>query len=450
MPKRTIPLTVKEIKKLPDGRHAVGGVPNLYIDKKNGLISFWFLRDQKNPKNTVYYSHGLTLEQVREQARRDLELKRLGDDPKANQKALIQAQEQEKEANRLKELEATATLEKVTLAWFKKQAIEGKWKNSPKGEIREFSRIKKHVFPTFKSKPISTISAQDMAELFNRLYLERYGTTTKILTTLRSIFSWARVSKQFGQVPMPFDDDFAELTKTARGNKQEVNNRASLPFNEIPTFMEALLEKGDTVSLAIVFSILTASRGQPIRLATWDEIDLEKGTWILSREHDKMKRPEPSLRTVFLSKQAIDFLNRLPSKQDHGLLFPPRLARPLKPMDENSIGKHIRDMHKLKKMLDGIGWVDPKILDDNDEPKVITQHGTARSGFKTWARDDVSGNFKKYDAIAVELCLLHLPQDIYGRAYDRHLMETQRRQIMQDWADYCLKNINFNDYLERL
>ena len=44
MPRIKKPLTVKELNALPDGRHAVGGVRGLTVEKRAGKITGYRLR----------------------------------------------------------------------------------------------------------------------------------------------------------------------------------------------------------------------------------------------------------------------------------------------------------------------------------------------------------------------------------------------------------------------
>lgn len=62
---------------------------------------------------------------------------------------------------------------------------------------------------------------------------------------------------------------------------------------------------------------------------------------------------------------------------------------------------------------DGRGWIDPDAVGSNGKPAVTTLHGTARATFRTWAKDDKSGNNRKFDQEAVEMCLLHSRRDMY-------------------------------------
>lgn len=97
----------------------------------------------------------------------------------------------------------------------------------------------------------------------------------------------------------------------------------------------------------------------------------------------------------------------------------------------------LRGLHETRFAADGRGWVDPHITTAQGHPAVITLHGTARASFRTWAKDDVLGNNRRFDQEAVELCLLHSKKDIYRGAYDRAKLEGERRQIMAAWGEYC-------------
>ena len=50
----------------------------------------------------------------------------------------------------------------------------------------------------------------------------------------------------------------------------------------------------------------------------------------------------------------------------------------------------IRRMHARQKALDGTGWIDPDKSKREGKICIVTAHGTARSGFRTWPRTTVS------------------------------------------------------------
>ena len=62
-------------------------------------------------------------------------------------------------------------------------------------------------------------------------------------------------------------------------------------------------------------------------------------------------------------------------------------------------------------------------------------------GFKTWAKNDLLGNDVKYDDKVSELCLHHKVKDIYNGAYERNSFWARRRQMMTEWADFIMKEV---------
>ena len=98
----------------------------------------------------------------------------------------------------------------------------------------------------------------------------------------------------------------------------------------------------------------------------------------------------------------------------------------------------IRRMHARQKALDGTGWIDPDKSKREGKICIVTAHGTARGGFRTWAKDDRLGNNRRYDQEAAELCLLHCKaSDDYHGAYDRARLSTERQRLMNDWGKFC-------------
>lgn len=164
----------------------------------------------------------------------------------------------------------------------------------------------------------------------------------------------------------------------------------------------------------MMFAILTASRMKAVRLATWGEIDFENRLWDIPPSRPKT--------------------NEWIFKTDNGGNFSGAATTAL-----------IRRMHDRQKALDGIGWIAPDKSKREGKVCVITAHGTARSGFRTWAKDDRLGNNRKYDQAAAEPCLLHCKSsDDYHGAYDRARLSTERQQLMNDWGKFCFSPITGN------
>lgn len=142
-----------------------------------------------------------------------------------------------------------------------------------------------------------------------------------------------------------------------------------------------------------------------MRGATWAEIDLDAGLWVVPAERIKMGKE----RRVPLSASAIALLKELPREGD--LVFPGA--------KENA---GLSDM-SLTAVLQRMKRTD------------ITVHGF-RSTFRDWCAE--STNFPRE---VCEHALAHSLPDKVEAAYRRGDLIDKRVQLMKAWADYCAKPV---------
>jgi integrase len=160
------------------------------------------------------------------------------------------------------------------------------------------------------------------------------------------------------------------------------------------------------VKCALQLAPLVFVRPGELRKAEWSEIDLDAAIWSIPAEKMKMKLPH----LVPLSEQAVDILKALHPLTGHGkYLFPCRRS-PLNCMSENTINASLRRM----------GF----------EKTEITGHG-----FRAMART-ILDEVLQIRPDFIEHQLAHAVKDPNGRAYNRTAFLSQRREMMQTWADY--------------
>ena len=428
-------LTHKEIQALPAGTHAIGGVKGLYVRKRAAQTQY-FLRWKKDGKQqTRFYAIGLSLREVREIAYRDRQLLNLGLDPKEEEKKALAAKEAEIEAKRKEEERRRFTFRLVSDEWLKEQIQIQRWKNNATGEKHARQRLNKYLLPAFGDKLISEITAQDAFLFFSPLWTAKSGTADKLYDLLKAIFNWAiaKGTYQITENPINKRGALGILLEPLTKQRTDTDNHPSLDFHEVPQFIEALIKLGSPSALAVAFSIVTASRFKAVRCGEWSEIDLKNKVWNIPEEHDKMKGRR--MRQVLLSDEAIELLSYLPRVNNY--LFPS--GSHLGKLSENAPSMLIRGMDTQKAAIDGRGWKDFTRRNGAGkiEPVRITQHGTARASFRTWAKNDELGNNRKFDQEAVELCLLHARKDTYRGAYDRSQLLKERRLVMKEWGAFC-------------
>ena len=157
-----------------------------------------------------------------------------------------------------------------------------------------------------------------------------------------------------------------------------------------------------TAKRAFEFLVLTAARSGEVRLATWDEMDLDAGVWTIPAARMKAQRDH----CVPLSGRALAVLHDVQRLSDGtGLVFPNPRGKPL---SDATLSQLIKEL--------GIAAV---------------PHGF-RSSFRDWAAEQTNTPRE-----VVEAALAHTVRNPTEAAYARSDLFERRRRLMDDWADYC-------------
>ena len=442
MPRIKKSLTVKEVNALPDGRHAVGGVKGLTVEKRDGKITGYRLRYSKggSEKVTTYLST-YTLSEVRKKAAADLALYESGTSPQE-----VRAKKKEERAAEEREAEKRAKSERMTFLYCAKGYI------SELSQMRGRSTVKgwlialnKHLAPVLGDKPIDNITVQDVEAALRPIWVSKPNAAEKAYILAKSVFNYA-IAKELTDLksnPADLNGPLGVLLKPLARPPKE--NYPSLPFADIQAFIRDLLTTPSASAYALVFAILTASRNSEVRLAEWKEFDLDNGIWTIPEEHQKTKdKAFERNRTKVLSAQAIDFLKHLPrigplvfiKRQDVGLN---------EPLSDMAMTEVIQALHENKKQKDGLGWIDPNSSKrETGEKRRVTPHGF-RATFRSWVESAEWKNYSKAQE-AAERMLLHEKKDNLKGAYRRYDYDPEQKEVAQAWADYCLKGIDLANY----
>lgn len=442
MPRIKKSLTVKEVNALPDGRHAVGGVKGLTVEKRDGKITGYRLRYSKggSEKVTTYLST-YTLSEVRKKAAADLALYESGTSPQE-----VRAKKKEERAAEEREAEKRAKIERMTFLYCAKGYI------SELSQMRGRSTVKgwlialnKHLAPVLGDKPIDNITVQDVEAALRPIWVSKPNAAEKAYILAKSVFNYAIAKKltELKSNPADLNGPLGVLLKPLpRPPKQHY---PSLPFEYIQAFIRDLLTTPSASAYALFFAILTGSRNSEVRLAEWKEFDLDNGIWTIPEEHQKTKDKDfERNRTKLLSAQAVDFLKHLPrigplvfiKRQDVGMD---------KPLTDMAMTEVIKALHEKKIQKDGLGWIDPNSSKrETGEKRRVTPHGF-RATFRSWVESREWENYSKAQE-AAERVLLHEKKDNLNGAYRRYDHEAEQREVAQAWADNCLKGIDLSDY----
>lgn len=199
------------------------------------------------------------------------------------------------------------------------------------------------------------------------------------------------------------------LDAVLRRPQHTTKHHRSIPHSDIPDAYAKLSAHGDTNTIRVLQLVaLTVTRVAEASGCRWPEIDFDEGIWVVPP--DRMKSRER--HRVPLSKQAIAVLEKQPRRRRSGLVFPT-------PRDTSQVISR----EWLRGQLNTIGI--------NSTP-----HGF-RTSFRQWCLE--TGR----DWAASELALAHKLGNQVVQAYVRDAdMIEQRRELMQDWADYITSGID--------
>jgi integrase len=272
------------------------------------------------------------------------------------------------------------------------------WKNG-KHRAQWLATLEAYAFPAFGDWSVAEVDAPAVRDALAAIWLTKRETAKRLRQRIVTVIDWA-VAKGYRDGPLAM----AVIDKALPKQRAKPKHHAALPYAELPAFMTALRARESMGRLALEAVILTAARSGEVRLATWDELDLEAGTWTIPAERMKAGREH----VVPLPPQAVRLLERMKAHRrgDSDLVFPG--SKRGKPLSDMTLTKVCRDM--------GIDAV---------------PHGF-RSTFRDWVAEQTS-----WPAELAEAALAHVISDKTVAAYQRGSMLEKRRELMVAWASYC-------------
>jgi integrase len=233
----------------------------------------------------------------------------------------------------------------------------------------------------------------------------RPETAGRVRGRIENILEWARVNgHRDGDNPARWDNQLEHRLPSVAKLKT-VEHLPSLPWAELPAFMQDVRNHDCVGALALEFTILTAARTEQTLGADWSEFDLDRAVWTIPADRMKWR----AQHRVPLTPRALEVLETVRKLSGNGsFVFPRR---------------------------DGTGRADKQIMLDFVRNRMnrddIDVHGF-RSSFETWVQDT-----RKHDMDLAEKALAHKEKDKVKAAYARSDMLDGRRGLMNAWADWC-------------
>lgn len=322
----------------------------------------------------------------REEARKQLAQ---GIDPSAQKKALKAAKA---------ELNANG-FEAVAREWFDKF----KTTRTEGHTSKIIARLERDIFPWLGAQPIASITAPDVLAVLRRI--EDRGAIETAHRAKGDISMVMRYGISTGRATR---DPCPDL-KGALSPSVPKHFAAIVEPKEVGTFLRTMDGYTGTLTVRVALKLapLLFCRPGELRHMKWSEIDLEAAEWRYTTSKTKTAHLVP------LARQAVDALREIrPLTGRHQYVFTGH--DPKRPMSGNTVNAALRRM----------GF---------DTQKEITGHG-----FRAMARTILAEQLHAKPEV-IEHQLAHKVADPLGGAYNRTKFIKERKEMMQQWADYLDK-----------
>jgi len=297
-------------------------------------------------------------------------------------------------------IEDSNTFEKVAREWFAKFRLT--WTASHGDRIMR--RFEKDIFPWIGARPIKDILAPELLTTARRI--EARGAME---TAHRALQNCGQVFR-FGVASGYTDRDISGDLRGAIPPSKEKHHPSVTDPKEVAALLRAIeTYQGSFITLcALRLAPLTFVRPGELRRAEWEEINLDAKEWRIPKAKMKMRQQH----IVPLSNQAMRVLQDLHPLTGSGRYLFPSVRTAARPMSENTVNGALRRLGYSKEEMTGHGF-------RSMASTLLNEMG--------WNRD------------AVERQLAHAERNNIRAAYNYAEYLSERRKMMQGWADYLDK-----------
>lgn len=370
------------IRKLHDGD---GLYLWVYLDgRKYWRMRYWQAGKEKSLSVGVYPKVSLSAarrkgEELRKQLQADL-------DPSAERKA----------STLRKKTAAENSFEAVAREWYGKQVHT--WVAHHASDVKR--RLESNIFPSIGGRPIDQIEAPELLETIRKI--EKRGAfdlAHRVLQVCGQVFRYGIATGRCTR----------NLSTDLRGalTPHVPKHQAAVRPEDLPDLMRAIAkydEVGDKQTrLALQLVAQTFVRTNELIGAEWSEFDIANAMWVIPAARMKMKAEH----VVPLARQAVAILEELKQiSSGSRYVFPGRNRD--KPISNNTMLFALYRMGYKGKM---------------------TGHG-----FRAVASTIL--NETGFNPDVIERQLAHCERNEVRGAYNRAEYLTERKRMMQQWADY--------------
>jgi integrase len=157
---------------------------------------------------------------------------------------------------------------------------DGEFKNDKHREQWR-STLANYAGPVLGDMDVAHITMQDVLRVLEPIWTTKTETASRIRGRMEAVLSWATVAGyRSGDNPARWNGNLKELLPKPSA-VAEKDNQPALSLADLPGWFGALKKRDGIAARALEFLTLCAARSGEVRGATWDEIDLEAGLWIV-------------------------------------------------------------------------------------------------------------------------------------------------------------------------
>ena len=274
------------------------------------------------------------------------------------------------------------------------------WRNA-KHAAQWRSTLEAYAFPTLGKSRVNAITAADVLTVLTPIWTDKPETATRVRQRVETVLDFAVTSGW--RLDNPAGKALLKVLPNTRRLKE---HHAALPYADVPVVLRkiGLCTAYPLTKLAFRLLVLTATRSGEVRGADWQEVDWETQTWTVPASRmkaGKEHRTPLSAEALAVLRDAWDISG------PEGLIFPAKRS-----------GAAMSDMTLTE------------VLRRLEIPS--TAHGM-RSSFRDWAAECSGASW----AVS-ESALAHTIGSSTEQAYMRSDLLEQRRELMQEWACFCV------------
>lgn len=277
------------------------------------------------------------------------------------------------------------------------EAMRPSWRNAK--HAAQWSMTLTEYAKPLRRLPIDAVTTEEILRTLQPIWRRTPETAERLRGRIENVLSSAKAKGlREGENPATWKGHLDQLLP--KRQRLTRGHHAALPFNDVAEFFGNLSAKSATTARALQFLILTASRSGEVLGATWSEVDLGRGLWVVPASRMKAGKEH----RVPLSEAALNVLRSVDAglrPNDH-LFWGKSPDRPLSNMAMSML---------LRRMVPN-----------------VTVHGF-RSSFRDWAAE--------VSAFSHEVCEMALAHTIPNKAeaaYRRGDLLDKRRELMEAWA----------------